>query len=104
MAKYLNKKSGEFDSKKEERRWTELELLQRCGEIEDLVYHPTYPLIPKQDGERGVNYEADFQYFDKQAQKVVVEDVKSPYTRKLPAYIIKRKLMLFIHGIKVVEV
>jgi len=34
----------------------------------------------------------------------VIEDVKSPVTRKLPAYRLKKRLMLACHGITIVEV
>ena len=50
-----------------------------------------------------VSYTADFRYTDKEG-KVVVEDVKSPRTRKNPEYIIKRKLMLERYGITIREV
>ena len=36
--------------------------------------------------------------------KLVVEDVKSEMTRHLPDYVMKRKLMLYVHGIKLKEV
>lgn len=42
---------------------------------------------------------ADFVYFDEQGQ-LVVEDVKGMKTRE---YILKRKLMLWVYGIKIKE-
>ena len=42
-------------------------------------------------------------YTDKEG-KIIVEDVKSPRTRKNPEYIIKRKLMLERYGITIKEV
>ena len=50
------------------------------------------------------SYVADMAYYDRRLDKEFVIDVKSAFTRKLPAYVIKRKLMLFVHGIKVVEI
>jgi hypothetical protein len=47
-------------------------------------------------------YICDFEYVED--GKRVVEDVKSPATRKIESYIIKRKLMRFIYGIAVREV
>lgn len=48
-------------------------------------------------------YTADFVYRDKQGNEVV-EDVKSAATRKEADYVLRRKLMLHVHGILVKEV
>lgn len=106
--KYHNKKvtiNGEtFDSKKEAARWQELLLLQRAGKISHLNRQVTYELIPSQyiDGkcvERAVKYVADFVY--KKNGRLVVEDTKG---MKTPEYVIKRKLMLSVYGIRIKEV
>ena len=106
--KYHNRKitrDGEtFDSVKEYRRSCELKLLERAGVIKDLKRQVKFELIPSQkvDGkvvERAVNYVADFTY--KQDGKTVVEDTKGFKTKD---YIIKRKLMLWVHGISIQEV
>lgn len=105
MNKYRNKKTEidgiVFDSLKEARRYHELCLLQRAGKIRDLSMQVEFELIPKQDGERACKYKADFVYHMADTGKMVVEDVKGKRTRE---YIIKRKLMLWRHGIKIVEV
>lgn len=125
-SKYQNQKIADFDgnvfdSQKEYRRWVELRLLERAGEISDLKRQVPFELIPAQyetvprygikgqrlkDGrkliEKSVVYNADFTYKDHTGAQVV-EDVKSPATRTKD-YIIKRKLMLFVHGIRVHEV
>ena len=106
--KYHNKKTRtsdgiEHDSQKEARRWMELQLLQKAGLIGKLYRQVSFELIPKQDGERACHYVADFVYEDLKTGKVVVEDVKSEATRKDKAYIIKRKLMLYLKGIKISE-
>lgn len=96
-----------FVSKKEARRWAELRLLERGKKISDLQRQVKFELIPTQrDGEgkvieRAVNYIADFMYYDVEKGKIVVEDTKG---FKTPEYIIKRKLMLYIRGIRVVEI
>ena len=109
--KYHNVKwemDGEkFDSQKEARRWSELKLLERAHEISDLQRQVRYELIPNQyvDGklaERKCDYLADFVYKDKDGN-VIVEDTKSKAT-KTPVYLVKRKLMLFVHGIRIKEV
>lgn len=105
MNKYRNRKTEidgiVFDSLKEARRYHELCLLQRAGEIRDLSMQVEFELIPKQKGEQACKYKADFVYHMADTGEMVVEDVKGKRTRE---YIIKRKLMLWRHGIKIVEV
>ena len=64
-----------------------------------------YTLIPSQKKpsggtERAVTYTADFVYKDKTGREIV-EDSKGMKTQQ---YIIRRKLMLYVHGIEVKEV
>ena len=123
MSKYNSRKTrynGElFDSKKEARRYAELVLMERAGVITDLRRQVKFELIPaqyeeyerispktgkrlkagKRCVEQSVVYNADFVYM--KDGKQVVEDAKGMRTEK---YIIKRKLMLWIYGIKIVEV
>lgn len=108
MSKYYSKKvtvNGiTFDSKKEANRYSELVLLERAGKIQNLERQVKFEVIPCQriDGkiaERGCYYIADFVY--QQDGKKVVEDTKGYKTKD---YIIKRKLMLWVHGIRVQEV
>lgn len=122
--KYKNKKVEVdgilFDSKKEATRYLQLKELEKKGDIKELELQKKFELIPKQteiyarysqktgrrlkDGERVVekacNYLADFVYIDVNG-KLVVEDTKGFRT---PDYIIKRKLMLYVHGIKIKEI
>ena len=103
-AKYRNKKVTAdgitFDSKKEYNRYCELKLLEKAGLIKDIKRQVKFELIPKQEGERTVNYVADFVYYDKHGE-MVVEDTKGVRTKE---YIIKRKLMLWRLGIQIIEV
>jgi hypothetical protein len=108
MNKYHNKKvtyNGiAFASKKEARRYSELLLLERAGVITDLQMQVPFVLIPSQkiNGkvvERECKYIADFVYTEN--DKKVVEDTKGMKTDK---YIIKRKLMLYVHGIRIKEI
>lgn len=108
--KYHNKKvvrDGEtFDSVKEYHRWIELCLLEKGGVISDLQRQVKYVLIPSQkEGkktiERECSYRADFVYTDNETGETVVEDVKGMRTE---VYKIKRKLMLWVHHIKIIEV
>ena len=119
MAKYHNKKieiDGKiFDSRKEAKRYKELKLLEWAGEIKDLQTQVKFILIPTQReadtiGKRGgvhkgkviekeCAYIADFVYMENGNK--VVEDTKGFKTKD---YIIKRKLMLHVHNIRVKEV
>lgn len=105
----------EFDSKKEAKRYSELKLLEKAGIIQDLRMQVKYLLIPAQRepdtvGKRGgrirgkllereVSYVADFVY--EENGKTVVEDTKGMRTKE---YILKRKMMLYVHGIRIREV
>lgn len=95
------------DSLQESNRLEELKMLQRLGEIKDLQTQVPYTLIPSQKGEnrneRPVKYIADFVYKERQPDgswKEIVEDKKGYKTKD---YTIKRKLMLYIHGISIKE-
>lgn len=108
MNKYKNKRVTRngiaFDSRKEAKRFAELQLLEKSGAIADLQRQVKFELIPSQriDGkvvERPCSYVADFVY--KEEGKTVVEDTKGFRTTD---YIIKRKLMLKVHGIRIKEV
>lgn len=107
-----------FDSRKEARRYQELTLLERAGHIQNLQRQVKYVLIPsqykvyerygkngqrlkdrKQLLERECSYIADFVY--EINGNVIVEDTKGMKTKD---YVIKRKLMLYVHGIRVKEV
>ena len=96
-----------FDSIAEARRWHELRYLTRAGIIKDVRRQVPFVLIPAQKDETGrvieraVVYRADFVYTED--GKTVVEDVKSEAT-KTREYIIKRKLMLYMCGIRIKEV
>ena len=112
-----------FDSKHEALRYQELKFMQKAGEISLLQRQVRYELVPEQREksarlytkgakagqpvpgrliEKPVYYIADFVYKDKDGN-TVVEDTKSTAT-KTKDYVIKRKLMLWRHGIKVQEV
>lgn len=122
--KYNNKKievdGMTFDSKKEANRYKELSLLQKAGEISGLQTQVRYVLIPSQREvseevhtrgenkgknkpgkllERECTYVADFVYY--KDGKVIVEDTKGFRTKE---YIIKRKLMLYVHHIQIKEI
>lgn len=109
-----------FDSKRERDRYCELVLLEKAGKISDLRCQVKYNLVPEQREpdevgpkggvrrgkllERPVDYVADFVYT--QDGKTVAEDVKGyrdPSSAGYAKFVIKRKLMLWIHGIRIKE-
>ena len=109
-SKYHSKKvtrDGEtFDSIKEYRRWCELKLLEQAGKIICLERQVKFVLVPSQyeNGkcvERECAYYADFVYMDAETGRRTVEDTKGFKTTE---YVIKRKLMLYLHNIKIQEV
>ena len=110
-----------FDSQKEKDRYCELKLLERAGKIQNLQLQVPFVLIPAQYEEiktvtktgkekiekklieRKTIYKADFVY--QKNGEIVVEDVKG--YRESNAYnlfALKRKLMLWLHNIKIVEI
>lgn len=117
--KYSNKKvtiDGEtFDSKREANRYCELKIFEKAGEIKNLERQKKFVLIPPQYEEyldikgkkkmkcieRECSYVADFVYQDARTGELVVEDTKGFKTKD---YIIKRKLMLSVYHIKIVEI
>ena len=122
LNKLLGKKPGQKESKyhsqkvtmsgktfasiKEANRYSELVLAQRSGEISELKCQEPFTLIPSQKNEKGktiekpVKYIADFVYKDKNGV-LVVEDTKGVRTAD---YVIKRKLMLWVHKIRIKEI
>lgn len=113
MSKYKNQKTKVcgiiFDSKAEAERYLFLRYQVKQGKIKNLRRQVEYELIPKQKlpepelrGNRreihlkSCKYKADFVY--ERDGKTIVEDVKGYRTANFE---IKRKLMLWVHGIQV---
>ena len=93
------------DSLRECRRFVELQLLERTGEIRNLQQQVKHLLLPAQvmDGRKlpAVAYVSDFEYEEYNVKwadewRKVVEDVKGVRT---PVYRLKRRLMLAHRGI-----
>ena len=121
-AKYRNNKvvfedGSTFDSMKEYGRYLDLLAMEKAGEIKDLRRRVKYILIPVQRepdtiGKRGgikkgkllereVAYFADFVYIDTGSGEEIVEDTKGIRTTE---YILKRKMMLYFHHIRIHEI
>lgn len=115
-----------FDSKRESQRYHELKLQQQAGHIRGLRWQPRYTLCALVvDGAdlSNVNegaivntrrpvcdYIADFEYEQPHPRMPttywmkVVEDVKSPATRKKEVYRLKRKLFEAQYGLAITEI
>lgn len=86
MSKYRNKKTQidmyVFDSIAESKRYKELKLLERAGEIKELQLQPRFLLQPSfrknNKTYRKIEYIADFQYLE--GNKTIIEDVKGKET------------------------
>lgn len=128
MNKYHNRKVTTSDgiehaSQKEANRWCELKLLERAGKIYDLDRQVKFTLIPAQYEEvipqeykvgkkpkkklveRECAYIADFVYIDADSGRLIVEDTKGYKDGgAYRIFSIKRKLMLYVHKIRIKEV
>jgi hypothetical protein len=95
--KYRNKRvvvdGVRFDSAGESRRWAELQLLERAGQIRNLERQKRIPLVV--EGVKICDVVIDFLYFEGQAR--VAEDHKSAYTAKLPVWRLKKKLLAALY-------
>ena len=104
-SKYRAKGSWEgdefFSSQKELKRWKQLQLLEKAGEIKDLKRQTRHKLVV--NGCLIATYVADAEYIETASGKKIVEDTKSPMTKKLAPYRMKRALMLALFGIKILE-
>jgi len=109
-AKFRNQKikteEGVFDSKKEYSRWNQLKMMQKAGKISNLARQRPFELAPAVTlhgrKKSAIRYFSDFCYDEN--GKLVVEDAKSPLTRKEPVYRIKIHLLKLAHGIEIVEI
>lgn len=109
-SKYGNRKSEiggiTFDSEREKKRWLQLCLLERAGEITGLERQVPFILAPAVDlGEPrmkpAMRYTADFVYRKADTNELVVEDAKGARTGE---YRMRKHLMKSVHGIIIKEV
>ena len=95
LTKYRAVKSNGYDSKKENKRANDLKFMEKANLISNLQEQVKFELVAtfkdnQGQTEKSVKYVADFVYM--KDSKKIVEDVKSSFTKKLPVYVIKRKL------------
>ena len=109
MSKYHNRQTAASDgtvlaSQKEARRYEELLLLWKMGKITKPQTQVRYELIPAQAGERKVEYVADFVNSEMPIAKWPASHVEDTKGFRTEVYKIKRKLMLYVHGIRIEEI
>jgi len=94
-----------FASKKEARRYSELRLLEKIGQVLDLELQPRFPVYIAPLRETGAvrvfTYIADFRYKDKDTGRIVIEDVKGVKTQ---VYKLKKRCVQAYYGIRISEV
>lgn len=94
-----------FASKAEARRYAELKMLEKAGEIRELELQPKFPLYVGGYGiAKGVhigNYIADFRYREGPKGLLRIEDVKGFRT---PLYAWKRRHVEAQYGIEIREI
>jgi len=93
-----------FDSKAEAQRYQVLKLREKAGDIHDLRVHPTYPLYCPVGATQVATvstYEADFDFYEGDGLRRVVEDVKGARTA---LYRLKKRWLKLQEGIDIVEV
>lgn len=104
-----------FASKAEGRRYQQLRLLEKSGEITDLECHPAFkfavngvPVKIRSAGfpnGRQAGYRGDFRYWDRRSNSTVVEDVKGGNATRTEAYALRKALVeALFPGVKIVEV
>ncbi len=98
-AKRCEEDGFKFDSMRERKRYNELKILQRAGQISHLEVHPIYHIVFNKYPICKVI--PDFRYIEH--GKTVVEDVKSEATIT-PMYRLKKKLLFAQEGIQLTEI
>jgi len=109
VKRYVAADGTKLDSGREYKRYQDLLLLERAGEISKLEVHPRYKIViggvpvmmksTRYPNGRHLTYVADFTYLlvsgvgaDKEAERVI-EDVKMQSGHRTEVYKIKRALM-----------
>lgn len=108
-SKYNNRKTQidgiTFDSEKEALRYAELKMLEKAGKITELERQKKFELQPafyyQGHKQRAIFYVCDFFY--RQGDKYIIEDVKSPITKNNAVYKLKKKMMLY-RGYEIKEI
>ena len=94
-----------FASKREAKRYCELKMLERVGQVKELELQPKFPLYVcgRKNGElhQVCVYIADFRYRTGVNGVLIIEDAKG---MKTPTYRLKKKMVEAQYGIEIQEV
>lgn len=97
-----------FASKAEARRYQELRLLEKAGEVTELELQPKFPIYvsingrSRHMGDKPVcTYVADFRYRFGPTGILMIEDVKG---MKTPVYRLKKKMVEAQYGVEIIEI
>ena len=86
-----------FDSEVEAMRYAELKTLEKAGIISELERQKKFELQPafyyQGHKQRPIYYVCDFYY--REGDKYIIEDVKSSITRNNQVYKLKKKIMMY---------
>ncbi len=88
-----------FASQKEGKRYRELTIMENAGLIADLKMQPR--IVCQANGVKICTYVADFVYWCRERKRMIHEDAKG---FKTPVYKLKKKIVLALTGIEIVEV
>ena len=94
-----------FHSKGELRRWEELKMLEKAGEIQELRRQVRHALfVVSQEGQHVFvgTFTPDFEYVERSGE-VVIEDFKSPASAKDEAYRLRKRMFEAEYGLQVRE-
>lgn len=87
-----------FHSRREAKRYSDLLLLGQAGDVRELELQPRFPIVV--NGVKVGTYIADFRYQDR-TRGDVIEDVKG---FKTTTYVLKKKLVEALYGVRIMEV
>lgn len=90
-----------FDSQKEAAHYIELKAREAAGQIMFVKCQPAFRI--EVNGVLICDYVADFSYVDTRTGQEITVDVKSKAT-KTAVYRLKKKLVLAVHAVEVIEV
>ncbi len=90
-----------FASRAEAARYLELLHLAHHGRITDLTLQPRFPILI--NGVKVMEYRPDFQYWDVNEDRLMIEDVKGG-TYRTPTYRLKKRAFEAYYGREITEV
>ncbi len=90
-----------FDSEAEMKRFADLQMLERAGEISDLRRQISYDI--EINGQHFCTYTSDHEYLDKTGTPII-EEFKTEFSKREQAYSLRRRAFELYHNLKVTEI